>query len=248
MRCLLAKLIFAPGTPFVAQKAVQRLIGGPRLENVRFSDGHLSECFTSEKYYWVRASYEEDERQAMEACLTAGSVLFDVGAHAGFWEVVLASKCRHIFAFEPSPANFTRLSRNVSQNHIENATLVPAAVSDQPGTQHIVEEGSMSHIAESGVAAGAITLDDYVSEHVPPDIVKIDIEGYGAAALRGMRRTLSAYRPILFIELHNPGEVAACRDVLDEFGYRSSPLDKTTRFPYRAKFTSEDPSVRPVTS
>jgi FkbM family methyltransferase len=240
MRSVLAKLIFATGTPFVVQKAVQRLIGGPRLETVRFSDGHLFDCMTSEKYYWFRDSYEDDERQALEACLTPGSVLFDVGAHVGFWEVALASKCSHIFAFEPSAGNFARLSRNVSQNHIENVTLVRAAASAQPGTLHFVEDGSMSHIAECGVATDAIALDDYVSEHVPPDIVKIDIEGYAAAALRGMRHTLSEHRPTLFIELHTAEEVAACRDLLDEFGYRASPLDKTDRFPYRSKFIAQN--------
>ena len=240
MRFLLAKVIFAARTPPIVQKAVQRLIGGPRLETVQFSDGHLFDCNTSEKYYWFRDSYEVDERRALEACLTPGSVLFDVGAHVGFWEVVLASKCRHIFAFEPSVRNFTRLTRNISQNHIENVTLVRAAASDQPGTLHLVEDGSMSHVAEYGAAVDAVTLDDYVSKHVPPDIVKIDIEGYAAAALKGMWHTISEHRPMLFIELHNHEEVAACLDLLDEFEYRSLPLDKTSAFPYRSKFIAQN--------
>lgn len=236
MRSVFGKLIFARSMPFVVQKIAQRVVRGPRLETVRFQGGQRFDCFTTEKYYWLRELYEEDERRELERCIRPDSVLFDVGAHVGFWEVLLAPKCRHIYAFEPSPHNFARLSRNVSQNALQNVTLVDAAASDKTTCLHIVEDGSMSYLNESGLPVGAIELDDYISEHVPPSIVKIDIEGYGAAALRGMRRSLAQHRPILFIELHNTDEVTGCRSILDGFGYQVSALGSDRRFPYRAKF------------
>src|SRR5262249_27701725 len=147
------------------------------------------------------------------------SVLFDVGAHAGFWEVMLASRCRHVHAFEPSPRNFARLRRNIEQNQFGNVTAVPAAASDRAATLHFVEDGSMSHLSEEGIEVNAIRLDDYAEKYGSPSVVKIDIEGHAGAALRGMERTLSQHRPMLFIELHNPDEVAACHGTLDPLGY-----------------------------
>ena len=238
VRWAFGKAIFAHATPLAVHKVVQGVLRGPRLETVQFSEGQLFDCFTSEKYYWLRSSYEEDERQVLEASLNPGSVLFDVGAHVGFWEVILSSKCRHIHAFEPSPRNFDRLSRNIRQNEIQNVTLVPAAASDEPARLHIRENGSMTQVVDCGIAVEALRLDDYVAVHGAPDVVKIDIEGYAGNALKGMQRTLSLHRPILFIELHSDEEVSACRWILDDLAYSFAVLGNGSRFPYRSKFTA----------
>lgn len=237
IRRALGRLIFASSANI--QSLVQHLIGGPRLEAVAWADGHLFDCFTSERYYWFGDSYENDEQLELKDCLTPDSVLYDVGAHAGFWEVLLASRCRHIYAFEPSPSNFTRLARNIAQNQIGNVTLVPALASDQTGKLRFVENGSMSHVSNSGIEVTAITLDDYAFEHACfPTVVKIDVEGMAGAVLGGMRRVLSQTRPILFIELHDKNEVTACHHVVSEFGYKSMILGKAAKFPYRARLTA----------
>jgi FkbM family methyltransferase len=232
VRKMLGKLIFASQTSTRVQSAVQSLMGGPRLETVRFRDGHLFDCFTSEKYWWLRDSYEPSERRELEACLKPDSILFDVGAHAGFWAVILASKCRHIYAFEPSPLNFDRLDRNIRQNQIANVTAVPAAASNQTAVLRCAENGSMSHLAEKGVEVKAIQLDDYAAGHDSPNVVKIDIEGHAGAALSGMRRTLSESKPVLFLELHSRDEVRECRAVLHNLGYKLVRLGSKTGFPY----------------
>ena len=239
MRQLLGKLIFASFTPvriqIQVQGAVQHLMGGPRLETVRFADGHLFDCFTSEKYWWMRDAYEDEERRELAVHLRPDSILFDVGAHAGFWEVILASRCRHIYAFEPSPRNFDRLWRNIAQNQIPNVTPVAVAVSDQSAKLHFVENGSMSHLAEKGIEVNAIQLDEYAAQHEPPSVVKVDIEGLAGAALSGMRYTLSQCKPVLFLELHNTDEVAACHAVVDDLRYKFTRLGSKPGFPYRCR-------------
>jgi FkbM family methyltransferase len=235
MRKMLARLIFASYTPKRIQSLVQHLIGGPRLETVRFGDGHLFECFTGEKYWWMRDAYDEEQRLELEACLTSESVLFDIGAFAGFWEVVLASRCRRVYAFEPSLVSFGRLSRNIAKNQISNVTTIQAAASDQTTKLHLVEKGRKSHISDVGIEVNAVRLDDYVLQHEAPTVVKIDIEGHAGAALRGMRQTLSHCRPILFLQLNNTDEVRACHAVTDDLGYQYSRLGRRTDFPYRCR-------------
>jgi len=58
-----------------------------------------------------------------------------------------------------------------------------------------------------------------------PTHIKIDVEGYEAAVLRGAAEALKQISPVLFLELHNEmvrtdgGNPSAALDLLDQFGY-----------------------------
>ena len=49
-----------------------------------------------------------------------------------------------------------------------------------------------------------LTLDDYCTTAKPPDLIKIDVEGYQTKALLGARKLIRGVRPIIIIELHDP--------------------------------------------
>jgi FkbM family methyltransferase len=157
-------------------------------------------------------------------------VFYDVGSHAGFWPVVLSRRCSRIFAFEPSPENFTRLCQNVDA--LANVTPVNVAASDAPGVLRFSENGSMSTVTESaGIAVRAIRLDDFVADgNAAPGIIKIDVEGHGARCLAGMQRILERHRPVLFMEVHNVEEEKAATTLPR---YATAMLDIVRRFPYR---------------
>ena len=175
---------------------------GPRLETIMLN-GSPYECFTSEKYYWFRERYESDLREQLESVLTPDSVLYDVGANAGFWPVMLHARCKHIYAFEPSPVNFARLRKNTS--HLPNVTAINAACSDSEGALYFSERGSMSCVSESGIEVPALRLDDFSRSHLAPTVVKIDVEGFGAKVLSG----LGELHPAVLMEVHNQEEAEA---------------------------------------
>ena len=240
-RYRVGRLIFAAHPVLKLQQIAQWALHGPRLTTIVLGGSVPFQCWTSEKYYWLGDYYESDLRRIIEATLSIDSVFYDVGAHAGFWPVVLSGRCSRIFAFEPSPESFTRLCQNVYA--LANVTPVNVAASDAPGVLRFSENGSMSTVTESGgVAVRAIRLDDFVADgNPPPGIIKIDVEGHGAQCLAGMQRIIERHRPVLFIEVHNVEEEKAATTLP---GYATEALDTVRRFPYRIRIVPDRAKLR----
>jgi len=83
---------------------------------------------------------------------TAGSIsvvarhgtIVDIGAHIGLFSL-FASKvlqANRIISVEPDFANFELLSKNISANHVENASLVKAAIAGESGEKRIYNTSS----------------------------------------------------------------------------------------------------------
>ncbi|MES2595844.1 MAG: FkbM family methyltransferase [Verrucomicrobiota bacterium] len=104
---------------------------------------------------------------------------------------------------------------------------VLGAVGDAPGSMEIhfddPLEGTNSLDKASGSQARTIevnTLDAYLERarlHQPL-LLKLDIEGHAAAALRGAARILSQVRWVV-IETHHRDELCQCADLLTQHGY-----------------------------
>src|SRR2546425_283113 len=148
-----------------------------------------------------------------------GMLLFDIGAHFGLFSLAAlhygGGNARAI-AVDPSPTatHFTRLQ--AALNHVSDRLhVVQAAVGDKSGWQDMVSVGvlasgyyvapSKDHSPGELTKTKAVTLDQLSKEFsVLPTHVKIDVEGYEAAVLRGGESILSrSSAPLLFIEVHN---------------------------------------------
>lgn len=174
-----------------------------------------------EKYYWL-GTHEERVQDVLAEHVRPGSVVYDIGAHAGFFTLLcsrLAGAEGRVYAFEPRRENIERLRRNIEANDAANVRIVPAAASDRTGEAAFVLHASTleGSLALSGEPAAARvrteTVDALVSGGMaPPDFIKIDVEGAEGAVIRGAVRTIDAQRPLLLIEVHSPEagrEVAA---------------------------------------
>ena len=82
-----------PGRTF-RQKAVQRLLRGPRPVRVHFVAGPIAgyefDCSTAERYFLLGARYETAVVEVLSSLIRPGDVVYDVGAHAGFSALVFA--------------------------------------------------------------------------------------------------------------------------------------------------------------
>lgn len=159
----------------------------------------------------------------LEELIAPGDTVVDIGANIG--EHTLRAAWRtgptgRVFAFEPQPAVYATLTRNIADNGFEGrVTAICAAVSDRAGDGelHLPEESDNSGLAtlealtpRIGAPAARtvvtrvtlVRLDDVLAEHGRPvSVVKVDVEGHELAALAGADRTISTSRPAVLFEV-----------------------------------------------
>jgi len=163
---------------------------------------------TSQAY--LRAAHEPAMQQLFLRHLRPGSVVWDVGAHAGFHSLFAALLVRptgRVFAFEPSPRTRDSLEFRVRANPELDVVVMPYALGDCCSVLGMeTSRGSQSHISESARwTVEGRTIDSLVDEGCcpPPDLIKIDVEGYEEPVLRGALETLRKFSPILLCDYND---------------------------------------------
>lgn len=196
--------------------------------------GWLPEALTGE--------YETAEHRFCRQLNLGGLIVYDVGAFEGLRTMFFASRAKHVVCYEPNPRNFARLMTNLRLNDLRNVTVrnvgLGAAPQEiemawdptQPGGASVeaAVAGSLRRTGSANVESIAITtldLDRKAMKLAPPDLIKIDIEGWELEALRGACATLMECRPALYLEMHGETmrekkrKAAAIVQFLKEMGY-----------------------------
>ncbi len=158
------------------------------------------------------ARYEERFDAALLGAIRSGDIVWDIGANAGLYTDKFSQRVGssgHVVAFEPSPRNVEALRARFTDP--SRVTICPIALADQAGTATFYVNGSSDGTTDSLVerTAGAVphqvevhTGDEYL-QRFPPNVIKIDVEGFEPDVLRGLREVLvcPALRSVL-IEVH----------------------------------------------
>jgi len=150
------------------------------------------------------AGGEERVLDLLVSFLGPGDVVYDIGSNVGLYAVLLAKRVGAqglVVAFEPQEQNYIHLQENLRLNGVENVRSYRQALGDRGGRAELYASeviGSSSLVQQQPRDAVAevvdvSTGDDLVAaERLPvPRVVKIDVEGYEYAVLRGLRETLS---------------------------------------------------------
>jgi FkbM family methyltransferase len=161
-------------------------------------------------------SWNPAEYEAFRSAARLGMVALDVGANVGSYSMLLGQwvgQEGRVYAFEPAPSVFDGLVRHVSLNSLQGVVRpVAAAVADREGTAAFVVsttagEGRLATSSEGrdGSDVGLVTIDRFCArERIEPGFIKIDVEGWELAALRGARETIgrAGKSPAVFVEMH----------------------------------------------
>ena len=187
----------------------------------------------------------EPELQArLPALVGPGAVVWDVGAHVGFFALSLARVVGPdglVVAFEADDANVEALRAAVDRNGLTNVEIRSVAVWSTPGTvefERRSDGAGATHGAVvdsgSGVTVLATSLDAEAKERRSPDLVKIDVEGAEEQVLLGARRLLMEHRPVVVCEVHvtrrgHEDLLPRVRSLLEQAGYTVEELDPGRR-------------------
>jgi FkbM family methyltransferase len=180
---------------------------------------------------WL-GSYEYEKQQLFAQMLSEGKVVFDIGAHVGFYTLLAATlvgSTGRVIAFEPLPRNVQFLRQHLLLNNIHNTTVIERVVSDHTDIVRFQEgpNSSMGFASSTGdLQIPAIDLDHlYRAQLIPaPDLIKMDIEGGEHLALLGAKELLIATHPTIFLATHGTDVHDNCCRLLQSLGYRLRPL------------------------
>jgi len=139
----------------------------------------------------------------------------DVGAHIGNHSLWLALACGlQVEAFEP--IEFSRTWQNVQLNCVEDLVNVhPCALGDRNSWATALGKGEIEEDSEGEIRI--TTLDEYKFDDV--SLIKIDVEGWEPAVLRGAQETIERCRPVLYVEGRTAADRTKNKRVLEKFGY-----------------------------
>jgi FkbM family methyltransferase len=162
--------------------------------------------------------YEPGTTRLFQEVVKPGTVVIDVGAHVGYYALLAARQVGpqgKVYAFEPEPANYALLLKNIELNGYGNIVAAGEAVSNRvgPATLFLTRLDSGRHstyhhgLPEKGsVAVETTTLDAFLEAEGWPkvDLVKVDVEGAEWDVLEGMEQLLRKSEGLKLILEFNP--------------------------------------------
>lgn len=148
--------------------------------------------------YACGESFEPGTASLLRSILREGDTFVDVGASIGFHSMLAGSIVGprgSVYAFEPDPATFARLTRNAVLNGFQVLSLFKAALSDRQGSARLsqtwADSGRNRVVKRRSRSVPVETvLADVVLAGTHPSIIKIDVEGEESRVLQGLRRTI----------------------------------------------------------
>lgn len=222
---LLGRLIRLP-LRFIPKDREVRIRRGPLKGAWWIAGSHTHGC-------WL-GTYERDKVEAFAEVVRPGHVVWDIGAHVGFYTLLASRRVGplgKVYAFEPLRRNLIYLLDHVLNNDARNVKVFELAVGDREGTASFDDSTYNSHamgrLSEGGrLQVEVIRLDDFAPREDlrPPSVIKMDVEGGEAAALRGMVETLRQYKPVIFLATHGPEVHRECVGFLQSLGYELTEL------------------------
>jgi len=166
-------------------------------------------------------------------------IFYDIGANYGFYTLLAQEFITkgEIHAFEPNPKIFKLLRENSRLDIYKNTFLNEMALSDKTGETEFFDREIIRHSGGSSlikhqhfkkykvIKVKTTTLDEYILNHKPPTIMKIDVEGGESLVLKGASSLLQKYGPTIIMEFGPDDLHREAASILLNNGYKVFRLD-----------------------
>jgi FkbM family methyltransferase len=223
------------------------------LDNIfRVQIGDLNARFYVLKPEHLRSleSDKEGEGKIVEILISSlkpGDVVFDIGAHIGFYTILFAKAVGEkgkVIAFEPEEESFKNLENNLKLNDLKNALIFQKALGDESKESKLylgqtIGNFSLVKTYEKAIESEEVEIvkgDQFVKEKnlSIPKLVKIDVEGYEYSVISGLSKTFSHPNcKIICCEVHPlllPPEISSEKiiEIIKSFGFKQFNTYKRT--------------------
>jgi FkbM family methyltransferase len=154
--------------------------------------------------YFTGRYYQEDMEDLLTRLVRPGDNFVDVGGNIGLITLHASSligKSGTLWAFEPNPEVYDRLTRHADLNGIPRERIRNAGLGAEPGTltmsifgRHtgkatlVKREGPSVKSVAVAVLRGEEALSDL--DAAKPTVIKIDVEGFEVSVLEGLGKIL----------------------------------------------------------
>lgn len=215
--------------------------------SVPITNGFLKDYFwslsTSDETY-LSGNFDMDTLLEFKKFLKPNQVVYDLGANEGYYSISaskIVGKFGKVFAFEPMPENLIHLNRHVNKNKIENITVINKAVADKNGKvtfsmtddragNTYISSSPKFDESKSNFLVETVTVDHFclVEHNLPPDLIKIDVEGAEYDVLKGAEEVIKTFRPVVILathEYHVKGIKDLCLNYFENQGYQYYKLN-----------------------
>lgn len=205
---------------------------------------------------WVDPAHYDSATAFLRSFLRQGDTFVDVGANIGVHSLLAAQIVGTngtVIGVEPHPRSFAHFQENLALNGAQWVTAHRVAAGDKRSRTTIT---TLRNDDENALLDGpgarpvdVIPLDDLVPREATVDLLKVDVDGYETAVLRGATKTLDRTRCVIFEAAdgypqrygYTLGDVWA---ELQDKGFsilRVTEGDRLTRAPEPFKGMREDP-------
>lgn len=178
-------------------------------------------------------------------------LFMDIGANVGVYTILAAGVAgAQAVAVEPIPSTFEKLKRNIVANDItDRVSLHNLGVSHYQGELNFTTDfGAMNHVVaphewDASVVVPVQSADNILAGAVP-QLIKIDVEGWEPAVLRGMKNTLADTRlKVIIMEtnaFHNrERSIDDLYRTMHSFDFVEYNYDPATRLFHKANIESQ---------
>lgn len=148
--------------------------------------------------------------EAIVDLVKPGMTVLDVGAHCGYFSVLLADligPTGKLLSFEPNPPMAALLRRTIAVNGFDGRTTVhEMALGEEDGVATLQvpqNEPKNAHVVQGRGGPGMVEVPlrraDHIPDAVEADFIKIDAEGAEQAIWKGLKNVLSRNRPLTIL-------------------------------------------------
>jgi FkbM family methyltransferase len=167
-------------------------------------------------------------------------IYFDIGANVGHHLLFMTGLADECYGVDPNGRVLARAREKIELNQVKNTKLYQVALGDENQAKPYfapasANEGTGSFLADWSKANSDTPVcieirkaDEFLAEEgiSKINILKIDVEGFEAAVLRGLKEVIKRERPFILLELSRKG----LDQLGGEAGLRSILFDSAVLF------------------